>query len=169
MPTMVIIVEAARVDNAIHFDYLTSEVALVEPEIGRTDPKIPIDNNCTNNELHFGMAGGSGDYEDDCCKSDKGDAIPTGSQGRRPTNQHERFDLGNGDVDGYEGNDANDADADEVKEALVADDASTQNVEDWGRSSRECEDWTVYFRPAKYNNSEANATASDVFEAKTVL
>jgi hypothetical protein len=31
------------------------------------------------------------------------------------------------------------------------------------------EDWTVYFRYVKYNNGEANATASDVYEAKTVL
>jgi len=45
-PAMVISVEAARVDNAILFDNLTSEVALEEPETGSTDPIIPIDNNC---------------------------------------------------------------------------------------------------------------------------
>jgi len=44
-PAEVIRVEAARVDNAIHLDYLTSEVALEEPEIESTDPNIPIDNN----------------------------------------------------------------------------------------------------------------------------
>jgi hypothetical protein len=44
---------------------LASEVALEEPEIGTTDPKILIDNNCTDDELHFGMPGGTGDYEDD--------------------------------------------------------------------------------------------------------
>jgi hypothetical protein len=32
-----------------------------------------------------------------------------------------------------------------------------------------CEDWTVYFRPVKYNNGEANAMASEVSKAKTVL
>jgi hypothetical protein len=32
-----------------------------------------------------------------------------------------------------------------------------------------CEDWTVYLRHVKYHNGEANATASDVSEAKTVL
>jgi len=60
-PAVVISVEAAHVDNAIHLDYLTSEVALEEPEIGSTDPNIPIDNNCTEDELHLGMPGGSGD------------------------------------------------------------------------------------------------------------
>jgi hypothetical protein len=36
-------------------------------------------------------------------------------------------------------------------------------------SSRACEDWTVYFRPVKYDNGEGNATASDSSKAKTVL
>jgi len=44
-PAMVISVEAARVDNAILLDYLTSKVTLEEPEIGSTDPNNPIDNN----------------------------------------------------------------------------------------------------------------------------
>jgi hypothetical protein len=34
---------------------------------------------------------------------------------------------------------------------------------------RECEDWTLYFRHVKYDNGEANATASDVSDAKTGL
>jgi len=63
-PTMVISVEAARVDNAILGDYLTSEVAIGEPEIGSSDPNIPIDNNCTVDELHFGMPGESRDFDD---------------------------------------------------------------------------------------------------------
>jgi hypothetical protein len=42
-------------------------------------------------------------------------------------------------------------------------------VEHWGHSTRECEDWTVYFRDVKYDNGGANATASDVWEANTVL
>jgi len=44
-------------------------------------------------------------------------------------------------IDGYEGKDGDDAN--EEKEALQADNGSTQNVEDWGHSTRECEDWTV--------------------------
>jgi len=51
-----------------------------------------------------------------------------------------RTDLGPSDVDGYEGEDGDDADADEEEEASQADDGSTQNVEDWGHSTRECED-----------------------------
>jgi hypothetical protein len=71
-----------------------------------------------------------------------------------------------GDVDGYE---YDDADADGEEQASQSDDGSTQNVEDWGHSTREIDDWTVYFRHVKYDNGEANATASDVSEAKTVL
>ena len=41
-----------------------------------------------------------------------------------------RTDLGPSDVDGYDGEDGGDADADEEEEALQADDGSTQNVED---------------------------------------
>jgi hypothetical protein len=42
-------------------------------------------------------------------------------------------------------------------------------VEDWGHSTRECEDWPEYLRHVKYNNGEANAMASDVTKGKTVL
>jgi len=76
-PAVVISTEASSVDNAILLDYLTSEVALEEPEIGSTDPNIPIDNNCTDDELHFGMPGGSGNYEDEGDERDDRDAIPT--------------------------------------------------------------------------------------------
>ena len=126
-PAVVISVEAARVVNAILLDYLTSKVALEEPEIGSTDPYIPIDNNCTDDELHFGMPGGSGDFED---KGDESDGIPTASRRRRPATELERLDLGTSDVDGYEGEDGDDAEADEEEEASQADDGSTQNVED---------------------------------------
>ena len=124
---VVISMEAARVDNAILPDYLTSEVALEEPEIGSTDPNIPIDNNCTDDELHFGMPGESGDFEDE---SDESDAIATARRRRRAATELERFDLGTGHVDGYEGEDGDDADEDEEEEALHADDGATQNVED---------------------------------------
>jgi hypothetical protein len=69
-PAGVISMEAAHVDNAILHDYLASEVALEEPEIGSTDPNIPIDNNCTDDELRFGMPGGSGEYKDEGDESD---------------------------------------------------------------------------------------------------
>jgi len=103
MPAVVINVEAARVANAIRLDYLTSEVALEQPEIGSTDPNIPIDNNCMDDELHFGMPGGSGDYEDEGNESNVHDAIPTTSRRRWPATKLERFDLGTSDVNGYEG------------------------------------------------------------------
>jgi len=60
-PAVVISVEAAHVANAILLHYLTSEVALEEPEIRSTDPNIPIANNCTDDEMQLGMPGGSGD------------------------------------------------------------------------------------------------------------
>jgi hypothetical protein len=41
-----------------------------------------------------------------------------------------RTDLGPSDVDRYEGEDGDDADADEEEEASQPDDGSTQNVED---------------------------------------
>jgi hypothetical protein len=79
MTAMVISVEATRIDNAILFDYLASEVALEEPEIGSTNSNIPIENNCTDDELHLGMPCGSGDYEDEGDESNVRDAITTAS------------------------------------------------------------------------------------------
>jgi len=133
-PAVVISAEAARVDNAILLDYLTSEVALEEPVIGSTDPNIPMDNNCRDDKLHIGMPGGSGDYEDEGDESDVRDAIPTASRRRRPATDLKRFDLGTNDVDGYEGEDGDDAYADEEEQASQADDGSMQNVEDGGLS-----------------------------------
>jgi hypothetical protein len=124
-PAMVISTEAAHVDNAIFLDFVTSEVAIEEPEIGSTDQNILIDNNCTDDELHIGMAGGSRDFEDEVNKSD---AIPTASRQRQDATDLGRFDLGTSDVDGYEGEDGDDAD--EEEDASHADDGSTQNVED---------------------------------------
>jgi len=126
-PAVVISVEAVRVDNAFLVDYLTSEVALEEPEIGSTDPNIPTDNNCTDDELHFRMPVGSGDFEDE---GDESDAIATASRRQRAATELERFDLGTSDIDRYEGEDGDDTDADEEEEASQADDGSTQNVED---------------------------------------
>jgi len=129
-PAVVISVEAARVDNAIAFDYMTSEVALDEPEIGSTDPNIPIGNNCTDDELDVGMPEGSGEYNDEGYESDVRDAIPTASRRRRPPTELHRFDLLSSDVDGYEGEDGDDAFAEGDEEASQADEGSTQNVED---------------------------------------
>jgi hypothetical protein len=84
-----------------------------------------MDNNCTDDELHFGMPGGSGDFEDD---GEESDAIATASRRRRATTELERFYLGTSDVDWYEGEDGDDAD--EEEDASQADDGSTQNVED---------------------------------------
>jgi hypothetical protein len=130
MPAVVIGVEEVRGDNAILLDYLASEVALEEQEIGSIDRKIPIDNNCTNNELHFGMPGGSGDYEDESDESDRRDAIPTARQRRRAATELERFDPGTSHFEGDEGEDGVDGDADEKEEASQADNGSTQNVDD---------------------------------------
>jgi hypothetical protein len=91
-PTLAIVisVEVTRVDNAILLDYLTSKVALEEPEIGSTDPDIPIDTECTNDELHSGMPGGSGNFEN---AGDEIDAIHTTSQRRQAVTELEMFAL----------------------------------------------------------------------------
>jgi len=79
-PAAVISTEAARIANAILLDYLTSEVALEEPEIGSTDPNIPIDHNCMDEELHFGMPGGCEDHDNEGDEIDESDDIPTASR-----------------------------------------------------------------------------------------
>jgi hypothetical protein len=103
---------------------------LEEPEIGSTNPNIPIDNNCVNDELHFGMPGCSSDYQDKGDKSNKCDAIPIASRQRWASTELEKFDRGTSDVDVDEGEDGKDPDADEEEEVSQADDASLQNVAD---------------------------------------
>jgi hypothetical protein len=66
---------------------------LGEPETGRTDRKIPIENNCTDDKLHFGMPQSIGDYDDEGDESDERNAIPAASPRLRPTTDLERFDL----------------------------------------------------------------------------
>jgi hypothetical protein len=51
-------------------------VAIEEPEIGSTDPTILIDNDYTDDEPHFWMPGGNGDFKDEGDGSDANDAIP---------------------------------------------------------------------------------------------
>jgi hypothetical protein len=130
MPDAVISTEAVCLENAILHDYLTSQVALEEPEIGSTDPNIPIDNNCRDDELHFGMPGGSEDYDNEADQIDKRDAIPTASWRRRAATELERFELGTGDGDGYQGEDGDDPDPDEEDKASQADDGLMQTLED---------------------------------------
>ena len=116
---MVISVEPAHVDNAILPDDLTSEVALEQPEIGRSDQNIPINNHYTNDKRDFGIPGGSRNYQDDNDKSDKCNAIPTASRRRRPITGLERFDVGTSDINGSEGENGDDAAGDEDEEEVV--------------------------------------------------
>jgi len=149
-PAVVISVEAALVDKANLLDHLTSEVVQEEPEIRSTDRNIPIGNNCTDDELHFGMPGGSGEYKNQGVERKEHKAITTASWQRQPATKLERFGLGTSDVSGYHGKDGDDANGDEEKEGSQDDDGSTQNVEDWGWSrfdlgtsdvdGNECED-----------------------------
>ena len=129
-PATVISTEAERVDNAILLDYLTSEVALEEPEIGSTYPNIPIDNDCTNDELHSGMPVDCEDYDYEGDEIDQSNTIPTASRRRQAATEFERFDQGTSDVDRYEGDHGDDADADEEEESSEADDGLTQSLED---------------------------------------
>jgi hypothetical protein len=55
---------------------LTSKAAIEEPEIESTDPTILIDNDYTDDEPHFWMPGGSGDFKAEGDESDANDAIP---------------------------------------------------------------------------------------------
>jgi hypothetical protein len=130
MLSVVISVEAARIDNAILHQHVAAEVVLEESDIANADSSILIHNNCTNDNLHFRMPEGSGDYDDEGDKSNVHDAIPIASQRQRPTTELEKFGLRSWDVNGHKGDNANDADADEEAEASQADDGSTQNVED---------------------------------------
>jgi hypothetical protein len=132
MPAVVISLEAVRVDNAILLDYLTTEVALEQPDIGSTDPNLLIDSHCTYEDLQFGMPGDSGDCEDYGEDSDERDAISTNSRRRRPVTELQMFDLGTRDICAYGGEDGDDTDEDVDKEAepSQSNDGSTQNVVD---------------------------------------
>jgi len=131
-PAMVISMEAARVDNNILLDYLTSTVAFEEPGIGRADLAIPIFHNCMDGELHFGMPRGRGDNEDEGEVSDERKEIPAASQRRLQATGLEEFDPRTIDVDSYVREDGNDmdADSDQEEEGSQADDGSTRNVAD---------------------------------------
>jgi len=151
-PAVVISVEAGCVGNAILLVYLTSEVVLEEPEIRSTDPNIPMDNNWTDDKLHFGMTGGSGDYEDEGDESDEHNAIPTTSWREQPATELKRFALGTSYDDGYEGKDGDNADADEEKEASQSDDGSMRNDENGGHSTIDL--WTSNVDRYECNNGD---------------
>jgi hypothetical protein len=129
-PTTAIVssMEAVHVANLILLDYFTPEVPLEEPEIGWTDLNVSIDNNCTDDQLHFGMPGDRGDYEVKADKSDKSNAIPTTSQRRRAATELVRFALGTSDEDGYGCKHGNDVD--DEQDASQPDDGSAKNVQD---------------------------------------
>jgi len=128
-PAKVISMEAAHVDNAILLDYLISKVELEEPEIGSTVPDLPIGNNCPDDELHFRMPVSSDNYDNEGDKIDENNDIPTASRRQQAAAELERFDLGTSDIDRYEADDGDDADADEEEDTSQADDGSTQNLE----------------------------------------
>ena len=132
-PAVVISVDAAPVDNALHLDYLTSEVALEEPEIGSTDPNNTIDNNCMNDELHFGMPGGRGITKMKVMKAKCAMPTPPPAGDDGPW-LNERFELGTSHVNGCEGEDGDDSYADEEEAESQAHDGSTQNEEAWWQS-----------------------------------
>jgi hypothetical protein len=129
MLAVVISVEAAGIHNAILLEHLSSEVALEEPEIRRSDPMIPKDCNCMDDDQHFGMPGGSRDYDDKGDESNQRDVILTTNWQQRAATDLQRFVRGTSDVDGYQGEDVDGADAVAENEALQADDGSAQNVQ----------------------------------------
>jgi len=100
---------------------------------------------------------------------DESDTIPTASRWRWAAAELERFDLGTSDVDWYKGEAGDDADADEEEPVLRANERSTQNLEDWGHSTRKCVNWKLNFRPVKSDDGEVNAEANNVSETKSVL
>jgi hypothetical protein len=61
---MVIGVKATYAYNSILLHHLTSPVDPGEPEIGNTDQSIPIKINCNDDELHYGIPGGSANFKE---------------------------------------------------------------------------------------------------------
>jgi len=143
IPAIVISMEPVRVDNAILLGHLTFEVVLKRPGIGSTDPNIQTNNTCTDDKLHIRIPRGYGDYQDEGDKGDEWDTIATGSHPWQTVTELTTFALGTRDVISYLGDDGNNVGRDEQEEALQANDASTQKLEDWGPSTTECQYWTV--------------------------
>jgi hypothetical protein len=55
MPAVIVRGEAARRENAILLEYLTSKVVLEELEMGSTHQTIKTETNSADDELHFVM------------------------------------------------------------------------------------------------------------------
>jgi hypothetical protein len=72
------------------------------------------------------MHGGSGVFDNE---GEERYTIPTTSGRQRTASELERLDLGTSDVNGCEGEDGDDANANQEDEASPADDGSKQNVE----------------------------------------
>jgi hypothetical protein len=72
--------EITFVDNAIVFDYWTSEVGHEEPDIGCTDPNILVENRCTDDERHVGQPMGGTDFKYEGYACVEHHVIPTISQ-----------------------------------------------------------------------------------------
>jgi hypothetical protein len=66
--------------------------------------------------------GCQGDYQDQGDESDTCDPISTASWRQQPATALERFDLEPSDIEKHQGQDGNDADADEEEEASPAND-----------------------------------------------
>jgi hypothetical protein len=90
---------------------------------------MPIDSHCTDDEMHVGMPGGCDDYDDEDDKIADCDGIPAASRQWLAATELERFDLGTSDMDRYEGDNGDDADADKLEEESQADDGLTQTLE----------------------------------------
>jgi len=80
------------------FPYLTSKVALEEPESRSTDLNSPIDSNCIYDKQHFTMAGGSNDFHNEAHEIDESDAITTVGWPRWAPTDLESFDQASSDV-----------------------------------------------------------------------
>jgi hypothetical protein len=76
------------------------------------------------------MPGDCEDYDDEGDEIDKSDAIPIDSRQRRAATELEMFDLRTSNVDWYEGDNGDNAEADKEKEASQADEGLTQTLED---------------------------------------
>jgi hypothetical protein len=77
-----------------------------------------------------GCVGGCEEHDDEGDEIDESDAIPTASRRRRAATELERFDNRTSDVDWYEGDDGDNADADEEEEASQADEGLMQTLEE---------------------------------------
>lgn len=168
IPAMEISMEAVHVDNTICLDHLASKVALHKRELWSTDPYTPPDQNYIDDEISFGISKGSGHCEDEC--DEAGSMIP--SPGLLVLMGHhwtqEVWPANQECIEG-KGDDGHDVDPDQEKEALRANHGAMQDSVDWGHSTGEADHWTADFRPVKWDDRKASATASDQSEVLTVL